>query len=234
MKRKLININIIYWLLIGLQLLLALFALHDVATAQGVGLFLALQKGSPDRLSYDILVDVIGMISLILVLVIPYLLLRHRRAESLLRLVIAYFAFMPILSIATLVHLFDGHNLFLVAFDWENNVNLLSGLVRDAAPVLILLGALYKKRGFRVKQWHWIAFIIQGILGLGMCLLPELSVLLLSMMYYLLVIIAYDWWENLYAVEKNVALKIIFWLVFVHLLGRGGFKMLDLTSHYRL
>ena len=234
MNKKLIRFKVLCWLFVGVQLLLALFTLHDVATAQGVGLYLALQKGSPDRLPFDICVDVCGMICLILVLLIPYLLLQHRGADALLRLEISYFALVPALSMAMLVHLFDGHNLLRVSFVWEDTSHLLFGYVREAVPLLLLLGALYIKSGFSLKKWHKRVFLVLGVLILGMCFLPELASLLQNVAYYLLVVIAYDWWESLYATEKNGASRAILWLIFVLLLGRGCFKMLDLTSHYSL
>lgn len=234
MKRKISIMNIIIILIIGMLLVLALFTLHDVSTAQGVGLYLALQKGSQNRMPYDIFIDIVGMVALLLVILIPFFRLKHRSVESLLRFMSAYFAFMPVLSMATMIHLFDGHNLLMIGFDWESNLNYLSGLVREVAPVFILLEAFYKKSDLCIKRWHWIVFAVQGVFVLGMCFLPKLAFLLWFMIYYMLLIVAYDWWEDLYVTEKQTALKVIFWVVFILFLCRGCFKMLDLTSHYTL
>lgn len=232
MEKKVLHINYLMLPLTVVLLLLALISMHDVATAQGVGLYLSIQWGKTDRVPFDVLVDVCGMGWLLLALVFPYRLLAHRGAKAFFRLTAGYFAFLPILSPAMLVHLFDGHNLFVVEFGWENSFDLLSNFCREAGPIMILLWMLYNKAGFSRKSWHVILVALQGVCAVGMLFLPELSWALMYIAFYLLLIVAYDWWENLLVGQNALYLKILNWLILGVFFGRGCYRLLDMMSHF--
>ena len=124
MSKKIKNLNILFLIPILGLFLLAYLTLHDLATAQGIGLYLALLQGQEERGRFDLLVDVVGMLLLLTVLVLPCILLKHQRTDSLLRLMTVYFAMLPSIGMGTLVHLFDGHPLWRVAFDKMISLNI--------------------------------------------------------------------------------------------------------------
>ena len=154
MKKKFVNRNCYIILLILLELALVMKAWHDVAVAQGVGLYCAMQAGSQDRMPYDMIVDICGAIGYLVAIVLPPMLLARRSFESIFRFEAAYFAFMPFLYPAMLVHLFDGHSLLAVNFDLFWNANLLFAFVREVVPMVFVLALLYKLNGFAMKKWQ--------------------------------------------------------------------------------
>lgn len=206
----------------------------DVERAQGVGLYLAMQLGQTERLPFDVLVVVCGMVLLLLVLGIPFVLMKHSGVPAFFRLCAGYFAFMPILSLAMLIHLFDGHNLLVWEFDWEAGLANLANFLRETAPVLFILCWLYKRNGFRVKRWHVILLTVQAVGILGMLFLPELAQVLLYSAFYLLLLVAYDWWENILLKNTMLSTKIVSWLIWAVFYGRGCCRMLELMSQYHL
>ena len=234
MKKRFVQWNILVVPLVAALLLLALVTMLDVERAQGVGLYLAMQLGRTERLPFDVLVVVCGMVLLLLALGLPFVLLKHRSAQALFRLSAAYFAFMPILSLAMLVHLFDGYNLLVWEFDWEVGLANLSNFLRETAPALFILCWLYKGKGFRIKRWHVILLVIQAVGILGMLFLPELSGVLLHSAFYLLLVVAYDWWEDIWAKNTVLSVKIVSWMIWAVFYGRGCCRMLELMSQYHL
>ena len=234
MRKRLLHWNTLIVIFSAAILLLALVTMLDVERAQGVGLYLAMQMGQAERLPFDVLVVVGGMVLLLLVLGIPFAWMQHRSAQSFFRLCAGYFAFMPILSLAMLIHLFDGHNLLVWEFDWEVGLANLANFLRETAPVLFMLCWLYKGNGFRIKKWHVILLVVQAVVVVAMLFLPELTGVLLYSAFYLLLLVAYDWWENILAKNTALSAKIISWLLYAVLYGRGCCRMLELMSQYHL
>ena len=234
MKKRLLQWNPLGIFFTTALLLLALVTMLDVERAQGVGLYLAMLQGRADRLPFDVLVVVCGMMLLMLALALPFVLLRHRGVQAFFRLSAGYFAFMPILSLAMLVHLFDGHSLLVWSYDWEKGLANLANFSREAAPALFILCWLYKRNGFRLKRWHVVLFAVQVFSVVGMLFLPELTGILLHSAFYLLLVVAYDCWENILAKNTMLSTRIISWLIFAVFYGRGCSRMLELMSQYHL
>ena len=82
--------------------------LHDMQTAEGAGLYLAIKAGAEDRRMYDFAVDAAGMLCLLVLLLLPCLLQKRLRPAPFLRFASASLAFLPVTSMALLVHLADG------------------------------------------------------------------------------------------------------------------------------
>ena len=138
MKKILGNRNCYIIILMLLQLVLAIKTWHDVAVAQGAGLYYAMQVGSQDRLPYDIIVDICGLVGYLIAIILPPVLLARKSLKALFRFEAAYLAFMPFLYPAMLVHLFDGHSLLAVEFDLFWNANLLFSFVREVVPLVFI------------------------------------------------------------------------------------------------
>ena len=88
--------------------------------------------------------------------------------------------------------------------------------------------------GFRIKRWHVILLVIQAVGILGMLFLPELSGVLLHSAFYLLLVVAYDWWEDIWAKNTVLSVKIVSWMIWAVFYGRGCCRMLELMSQYHL
>lgn len=233
MIKKICSLNSVYLIPIFGLFLLACYTLHDLSTAQGIGLYFAILQGTDNRIVFDMVVDVVGMLLLVGGLVVPCIVLKHKRADSLLRLMLVYFGIMPSLSMGMLVHLFDGHKLSVISFDWLIGMNILFSFLQLIIPLLVVLGYFYKQKGFIIKKWH-LSFLYSLILfGVGVLFLLELSELLLQVSYYLLLLVAFDWWEYLFT-RTEFYEKIILWLVFGVFGCRGCLRMLELMSAFHL
>lgn len=233
MSKKINKFNGLFLIPILGLFLLAYLTLHDLATAQGIGLYLALQQGQEERERFDLMVDIVGMLLLVAVLVIPCIVLKHKKLDALLRIMTVYFAILPSISMGTLVHLFDGHHLWTVSFDWVINLNILCSFLQLIIPLLVVLGYFYKKKGFTVQKWQVCILCSLIILVAGVLFLPELSEVLLQLCYYLLLLVAFDWWERLYT-RTELYEKVILWLLFGVFGCRGCLRMLELMSAYQL
>lgn len=91
-----------------LLIAMAELTLHDMQTAEGAGLYLAIKAGAEDRRMYDFAVDAAGMLCLLVLLLLPCLLQKRLRPAPFLRFASASLAFLPVVSMALLVHLADG------------------------------------------------------------------------------------------------------------------------------
>lgn len=91
-----------------LLIAMAGLTLHDMQTAEGAGLYLAIKAGAEDRRMYDFAVDAAGMLCLLMLLLLPCLLQKRLRPAPFLRFASASLAFLPVVSMALLVHLADG------------------------------------------------------------------------------------------------------------------------------
>ena len=91
-----------------LLIAIAGLTLHDMQTAEGAGLYLAIKAGAEDRRMYDFAVDAAGMLCLLMLLLLPCLLQKRLRPAPFLRFASASLAFLPVVSMALLVHLADG------------------------------------------------------------------------------------------------------------------------------
>lgn len=107
-------------------LAITLIALHDMQYSQGIGLYLSMQAESQNRIMFDVLTDIVVCISLIMLIWLPCMFLKHRNAKAFFRLLVAFLAFMPKLSMAYLVHLVDTPGVFAL------RMSLLEGRVSDA------------------------------------------------------------------------------------------------------
>lgn len=91
-----------------LLIAIAGMTLHDMQTAEGAGLYLAIKAVAEDRRMYDFAVDAAGMLCLLALLLLPCLLQKRLRPAPFLRFASACLAFLPVMSMASLVHLADG------------------------------------------------------------------------------------------------------------------------------
>ena len=186
--------------------LIVLRTLHDMQTAQGVGLYLSILGGYNSRVLFDVMVDVLGLVLLALLLLIPCFLLGFRNSESFFRLLAAYLALLPGVDLAALVHIFDPPGLFHLpqALVEGDVLNVFLAGMKEISPVLrlwlpifflLLMGdQMMERKG--LKRWQIRILWFQIPLLLGVFLFPAISSFLAFAMQYLLLIVCFDIWEG--------------------------------------
>lgn len=92
--------------------LMILLTVHDMQTAQGVGLYLSMLGNYGSREIIDIIVDATSAVLLALLLAVPCFLMGRLNAESFFRLLAAYLALLPGVDLAAIVHIFDPPGIF--------------------------------------------------------------------------------------------------------------------------
>ena len=224
-------INIV---LITALFLCCLYALHDMQTAQGIGLFFSMQLGMSNRLPMDVAVDVLGMVAFALLIYLPCVKLQHKSVAAFLRLLIVYVAVVPQLSLASVLALVQRYE---PVYIWD--IGLLNGLWQwfySAAsflqvwiPAFVVLAALAKANECTViAGWQKRILRIQAVLLLVLLCMPSAENVILYLCGYLGVLVAFDCWERL--MEENA--KVAAWLSvpFALLLLRGIYRILILVS----
>lgn len=243
MGRKLLkNKNWIYIVLSMAVLALVFVALHDMQTALGVGLYLSICAGDNDRTAYDIAVDVIMLVALVILMVIPCLAYKKVKAESFFRLLLVSLAFMPQLSPAYLVHFFKNDDLFLIrqAFTEGKIISgLLEGLEYSASllqmviPMFcLLLMALGIKRQMNIKRSYFIILVIGLLMEIGALIFLQMAELLCFGMTYCILLIMFDMWESL--IIEHTGMKNWGWILFVGLGLRGVYRLLEMMSGFHI
>lgn len=209
-------------------------ALHDMQTAEGVGLYIALSLQSKNRLLFDLLVDGLGAAVLLLCAAAPCM-GKKGKWRKMFFLLVAYVALMPTVSLASLVHLFSDQENYRIC---SGMVELLKGLEHIAPvvgfwlPTLCLLlaaGRLQEKsRKMSIRQR--IFLIVQPVLAIFTVLFPGFASHLSFVMQYLFLLSAFEAWERLHEnAEKYSPWEIV---LFGGLWLRGGYVLFELMSRY--
>ena len=226
------------FILIAGLLLGCLYTLHDMQTAEGIGLFFSMQLGMEQRLPFDLLVDVVCIGALVLLVYLPCKLLKYHSGDSFLRFLVVYLAMMPSVSLAGIISLFrEGRLEFLwdmgILMNWDCWLHLYSVVpfLQIWIPVLIILYAFAGVNNyFSIKKWHKRVLVIVGILLVILLIVPAFKDILVYFIGYLGLVIAFDIWETIF--KKMPKLECWFVPFFGLLLLRGIFNMVVLLSQY--
>lgn len=194
-------------------LVMAALCIHDMQSAEGVGLLFALRAGK-DRLWYDVAADSLGVLGLLLLVVVPCFRLGHRSAAALLRMLLAFLSFMPSLSMAYLLHPLEGGE--------ELQLQQPLFLLQTLLPFLCLWAAVLGRETW--KGWYGFCAGAAVLLFVTGFPVPSLQPLLQFVMTYLLLLAALDLWERVW--KKYPALNVWGWLLF----GGLGFRAFYVLS----
>lgn len=241
-KKLMKNRNWIYVIASVLVLVVVFVALHDMQTAVGAGLYLSIKAGDAERSLYDLFVDVAMIVSVVLLVGSPCVLQKHRKMDSFLRLLFVFLAFMPRLSPGYCVQLLDAKGLFAIrsAFEEENlliglleGTEYLASLLEMVVPMFCLLLAAVCMQGKQViKRWYFIVLVPGLFMELGTFLFPNLAEMLCFGMTYCILLIMFDLWEKL--MENYPGMNTWGWILFGGLGLRGGYRLLELMSHFHM
>lgn len=202
---------------------MAVFTIHDMQFAEGVGLYFAL-KAEKDRLLFDVSVDGLAAAALLFLVTLPCLLLKRREMTARLRFLIAFLAFMPALSMAYLIH----------PMQEETEITLSSPVyvLQMILPFLCLLAAgVAISQGEKVwKRWYSLCCAGAALLFAAALLVPNLQQLLYFFIVYLLLLICFDLWERLWL--KYPALNTWGWILFGGLFLRAFYVLSEVMRRY--
>lgn len=194
--------------------------LHEMQKAEGIGLYWALKAGM-ERGCFDIAVDMAVALVLILLTGLPCLILGHRSLSACFRFLIGFVAFMPRLSMAYLIHLFDA-GIQTVSY------NRLLFVLQTVVPfgcVLFAVMAVYEKPW---KRWYTVCCVAAAILGVASSVWESEAIS--AVMIYLLLLISFDVWERLLKLRpKFIGLS---WILFGGMWVRAVYCMLYVRSIY--
>lgn len=243
MKERLSSIfikskNPLILLVTGISFLLCCLTLHDIQTAQGVGLYLSMQFQQDNVSLFNLLVDCLGMLLLLTVLFLPCLMFKRMRIDSFFRFLSVYLAFIPTIRPASLVHLgntlanLTTRPIFSTEKPWAA---LLGGatdivlLFRSVLPLLLILFWINQAATpGKIKKWQIGIIVAEVIFAALHLLFPDLTTETAYFMNYLLLVWCFFEWEKICDRFPGFANwgMILFggcWL-------RGIYRMLELMS----
>ncbi len=214
--------------------LVCLYALHDVQTAEGIGLFFSRQLGMDSRTLVDLLVDGICIAALVLLVYLPCRLLRFTSMASFGRLLVVYLAVVPSLSLAEVLRLFrPGEMIYLwdmalgeALWKWVHSAGT---FLQIWVPVMIVLVAVREYTGVKTDDsWHKVIWVAIALLLLILFAVPTAENMILYLCGYLGVLPAFACWEALF--EKNERLERWSYILFALLLLKGIYRIVVLLS----
>lgn len=224
--------NWIAGLLALANLAFATAALHDMQTAEGVGLYFALKQGT-DRLPFDLSVDMTALLGLLCLTLLPCVLLRHGNVVGFCRLLIGFLAFMPALSMAYLLNPLGAEEIF--------SPELFLSVLQIPIPFLGLLAAALALGddaagesggldGSAWKRWYSLCCLAAVLLAAGAFCQPSLQPLFVFVLTYLLLIVSFDLWERLFM--RYPALNLWGWALFGGLELRAVYVLAEIMRKY--
>lgn len=213
--------------------LMACLALHDRQTAEGVGLYFTIALGREDRLVFDLLVDGLGAIALLLFVAVPCVGRTGKPIKACL-LLVSFVALMPAVSPSSLIHLFSNPENYRVCGsvgELMTSGSLLAPVAGCWFPAFCLLLAVDRLHGggrMSVRQRLFLA--AEPVLAVLALILPGFAPHLSFVMSYLFLLAAFEAWERLH--EKDEPFSVWEVILFLGLWLRSGYVMFELMSKY--
>ena len=212
----------IKWIIVLLSVLTfgaAMSGVHQMQTAEGVGLYWSTIFGT-ERLLFDILVDLLAGLALFLMVFLPCFILKYRSVSAFFRLLVGFLAFMPRLSMSYLIHLFD-------AGGRGADPELVLSVISTVLPFTCLLLAGVSCAEKPWKKWYGVmgaAALVLGTWALWETQGPGF------LMVYALLLVCFDAWERL--LEIYSGLRYLGWILFGGIGLRALYCILMLRSVY--
>ncbi|MBQ7774931.1 MAG: hypothetical protein IJ379_03335 [Lachnospiraceae bacterium] len=218
-------------------LMLALYTLHDLQTAEGAGLYLSMVFGHPNRTLFDILVDIVGMLFFLTALLLPCLFMKRLCLESFFRFLAVYTAFMPIMHPGKVVHLADSFlnitfRQSLLDKSWGQAFFIecapIFDLLKYLAPLLLILWSINKAHRNAAQTISRIYLPCTIALFIAYILFDSISDTILYLFGYLLLIQCFREWEQI--CKRLSRFENFSLILFFGCLLRGIYRMLESIS----
>ncbi len=200
---------------------LTVWNIHDMQYAQGVGLYFAFNLGK-ERLLFDLAVDMAAAAALFLLLVLPCWLLKFRSGASLLRMELTFLSFMPVLSMAYLLHISNAQAVF--------SPEPLFSLLRTLVPFTCLAATAVSLKERCWKTWYSGCCFAAVVLLLAALLIPQLQQLLFFIITYLILLVCFSLWERMHLIYP--ALLPWSWILYGGLALRSFYVLTELFRNY--
>ena len=194
--------------------------LHEMQKAEGIGLYWALKAGM-ERGGFDIAVDVAAALSLLLLTGLPCLILGYRSISAFFRFLIGFVAFMPRISMAYLIHLFDSG---LRTVSCDRLLFVLQTVIPFGCVLLAAVSAGEKPW----KKWYTVCCAAAAVLGVVSAVWE--SEAFGAVVTYLLLLVCFDLWERL--INQNPKFAGLRWILFGGMWIRAVYCMLYIRSIY--
>lgn len=194
--------------------------LHEMQKAEGIGLYWALKAGM-ERGGFDIAVDVAVALALLLLTGLPCLILGYRSVSAFFRFLIGFVVFMPRISMAYLIHLFDSG---LLTVSYDRLLFILQTVIPFGCVLLAAVAAGEKPW----KKWYTVCCVAAAVLGVVSAVWE--SEAFGAVVTYLLLLVCFDVWERL--INQNPKFAGLSWILFGGMWIRVVYCMLYIRSIY--
>lgn len=172
--------------------LLGIYAIHDMQTAQGVGYYFAIRLGK-DRLLFDIIVDLIFVIFLIIAMFLPFIVMHSKMAFAYSRFFILFVALVPSLRTDYVFTLFFSVKSLFIKFSFDTWATQIMNAFWIIVPLLILtIGFSTVVLKEKLSRRNKVIFIVTAVLLLLSILAPGFAELLLFVGAYLLIFVIFN------------------------------------------
>lgn len=204
LKQKNIISNIIYLTLSVCLIALALLAYHDLQTAQGAGLYLALLQNADNRVPYDLFMDAVGCLGLLVTTILPLIFLKKCNPGAYLRFLCLYLAFIPIINPGDIVHI--GQR--ITNWTLQKDLSFLSLLyalnpfmtmmIALVPLLLVLLAFCAEGETLYCKKYRMILLFLSCVMTVMYVLFPGFGEYPTFLSYFFVILVVFDTAEELW------------------------------------
>lgn len=236
LKHKKGIINIIYLALSAGLIILALLAYHDIQTAQGAGLYLALLQNAANRVPYDLLMDAIGGLGLLLTTILPTVFLKKCNPGAYLRFLCLYLAFIPIINPGDMVHIGERITNWTLREEFSSlsllyALNPFMTMLVVLIPLLLVLAAFTPEgETLTGRKYRILLLALSGVMTVIYVLFPGFEEYPTFLSYFFVLLVVFDAAEDLWA-RSNRDPKL--WLLYLLCGLKGIYHIIVLlqTTH---
>lgn len=184
--------KLFYLIFIVLFGALSFYAIHDLQTAQGLGVFFSNAASFDAVFFLNIIVDLGFFFFLALYIAIPLISTKNKTLEDVFHFMLLYLAFIPTTRPDDWLHFLQG-TLEKDTVSFARNLMRIAEPFRFFLPALILCFGYYSIiKGKSAKKWHLSLLIISLLLLIIVLFSPELCFLCLFLSMYFGIILMFD------------------------------------------
>ncbi len=173
-----------------------------------------------------------GIFLVLFQLIIIFLITKHLLPVSLFHFALLYFAFIPMLDISKFFRLFDGHPLFIIKFDLQNNLRSISLIPFELILLLVLFLVILRQNKYTISKWQITLLLIALFICAGILFLPELSEIGMFVVIFIITYMVFIYYEQLFHIYSQIREKIFFYILLALFAGKGLYRLLSIIYVY--